>query len=111
MYSKLLSNRLALDVLDTENYTRISKDKSCLLVNGVIDPEDGSFSVAPVRVKKHAIHVWMNPELGNSIQIITTDDGFINLTRPTKSKAANAETLDWHYKIFITLVDNPYALN
>ena len=77
-----------------------------MLMSGQVN-EDNQVLVGPITTKTHAVHVLMNPVLGNSFQIITPDDGEVYLGSPTKAKAALMPELDWHYKVFIVRIDLP----
>lgn len=106
MYTRLNSRRMPSMVVNTDLEWEIAEDKSCLLVKNPIT-EDGEFVTGSVSTTRHCVHVYRNPALGQSFQIITPDDGPVFLSGPTKAKAKDADQLDWHYKIFIVRVDLP----
>jgi nanoRNase/pAp phosphatase (c-di-AMP/oligoRNAs hydrolase) len=91
-------------ILVTNNEYTIAPDKSSVLITGLID-ETGNFSTKSVAVKTHALHVQLNPALGNSLQIITPDDGEVTLTKPVKNKLSAVESLDWTHRIFFVRID------
>lgn len=106
MYTRLNSKRLPTMVLRTENEYEIAKDKSCVLIKGQV--EDGKLLVGPIATNRHAVHVYRNPALGQSFDIITPDDGVIELdTKVSKAKIEGAEDLEYHYKVFIVRIDLP----
>lgn len=106
MYTRLNSTRLPTMVIKTENKYEIAKDKSCVLIKGEI--VDGKLQVGPIATNRHAVHVYRNPALGQSFDIITPDDGLVELdTKITKAKMEGAEELKWHYKVMIVRIDLP----
>lgn len=104
MYSRLISRSLPGRVLLTENEYEISADKSCVLIKGEV--VDGQLQVGPIATTRHAAQVYRNPALGHSFQIITPDDGPVELNAQiTKKRLEEADALAYHYKVFINLVD------
>lgn len=104
MYVRLNNRSMPTRVLVTDNEYTLSEDKASVLLAGSVD-DDGNFVVGPVASKVHALHVQMNPELGSSLQIITPDDGPVELAKPTKSKLPLVEGLFWTHRIFFVRVD------
>ena len=112
MYSRLNSYNLPMRVIQTENKYVVATDKSCVLLSGEFgeesdDKKSDTFSVGPISTKIHAVHVQMNPKLGNSLQIITPDDGTVALTPVSNKKYALAKSLPWQYRVFIVRIDLP----
>ena len=107
MYSRLNSYNLPMRVIQTENKYVVATDKSCVLLSGEFGEEVDTFSVGPISTKIHAVHVQMNPKLGNSLQIITPDDGAVALTPVSNKKYALAKSLPWQYRVFIVRIDLP----
>ncbi len=107
MYTRLNSRNLPMRVVQTENSYEIAPDKSCLLMSGKFGEESDTFYIGPISTKIHAVHVQMNPKLGNSLQIITPDDGTVALTPVSNKKYALAKSLPWQYRVFIVRIDLP----
>ena len=106
MYTRLNSKRLPTVVLKTENEYEIANDKSCVLMKGTIGEQ--GILLGPITCSKHAVHVYRNPLLGENFQIITPDDGSVELnTKIAKNKLELAQELDYHFKVFIVRVDLP----
>lgn len=107
MFTRLTSRRFPSLVMETENGWSISADMSSVLIQAN-KQEDGSLDVKPIRAKKHALLVYRNPVLGLApVQIITENDGLVDLVQPSKKSILGAGELDWHYKIFIVRVSFP----
>lgn len=104
MYIRLTSRRFPSDVLTTDNEWSISKDKS-----GALILADEEMMVAPILIKRHAVHVTRNPALGHYFEIVTEDNGLFNLPPIPKSKLEIAKDLEWHYKIYFVRVDIPFS--
>ena len=100
MYTRLIGRRTPSLVITTENEWEISTDKAAVLLRA---DENG----ARLQVSRHAVHVYMNPALGNSFEIITPDDGLVTLRAPSKAKQELMADLEWHYKVFIVRIDLP----
>lgn len=116
MYTRLNSRRMPSMVLRTDNEWEIAEDKSCVLIRGDLlsNVDDGTAKptgliTSPICTERHAVHVYMNPKLGSGFQIITPDDGPVDLVKPAKNKLSAADDLEWHYKVFIVRVDLPPA--
>lgn len=109
MYTRLTGRRLPSMVLDTNNEWDISPDKSGVLIKGRLE---GPYVVGlPISVTRHAVHLMVNPEIGNrnNIRVFSEDDGEFTprFTLPKQLSREAVESLDWHFKLFIARVDLP----
>lgn len=106
MYTRINSRRMPTMVVSTESPWEIAEDKSCILMKAEPDGS-GDYTSPKLSTTRHCVHVLSNPALGGKFQIITPDDGSVELPGFAKSKYNLVGDLDWHYKVFIVRVDLP----
>jgi len=106
MYTRLNSRRPISMVMDTELEWELAADKSCAVIRLVAEA-DNTLAGGTITAHRHCLHVYRNPAYGQSLQIITPDDGPVELALPSKTKQRIYEDLDWDYKVFLVRVDMP----